>query len=196
MTEKLKEPVDKKNPNYYLDKDTMRDALRGYRDACIKAEELGQEQPEVPNYLGECFLNISRGLGMKHNFRRYSFLNDMIMDGVVTCLKYIRSFDPDKISTITNKPVSPLSYFTQCCFYAFINRINVEEEQAAVKWAMLSNTDIDSFQLDVEDKETFQLNMAEFIQSLGPQKIPKKEEKRQAREKKKQDYSPLDDLEE
>lgn len=187
----IKAPIDPKNPNYYLDKDAMRDALREHRDKCIQAEAEGKELPQVSEYLGSCFLSIAKGLGMKHNFRRYSFVNDMIMDGVMTCLKYVRSFDPDKISSRTNKPVSPLSYFTQVCWYAFINRINEEEDQAAVKWSLLLSSDIEAYSNDDEDGD-FKMNLADFMLSLGPQKhLEVKEKKKKAS---KQSISPLDDL--
>lgn len=188
----IRPPVDSKNPNYYLDKDQMRDALRKYRDDYRKSVEDGVEAPRVPEYLGECFLNISKGLAMKHNFRHYSFVNDMIMDGVMTCLKYIKSFDPDKISERTGKPVSPLSYFTQTCFYSFINRINEEEEEAAVKWELLLKADIEAYTEGDDDSGDFKMNLSEFIKALGPQKHIDK--KKQKTSKKKEPVSPFDDL--
>lgn len=179
---KIKKAVDKDNPNYYLDKDQMRNALREYRDACLKAESEGKELPVVSNYLAECFMNISKGLAMKHNFRNYSFINDMIMDGVVVCLKYIRSFDPDKISEKTGTPVSPLSYFTQSCFYAFLNRISAEEEEAAIKWSLLLKADLEAY-VDDSD-EGHQLKIEDFIKSLGPQKLLEKQENKKKKPKK------------
>lgn len=187
----IKAPIDPKNPNYYLDKDQMRNALREYRDDCIAAELNGTDAPIIPKYIGECFLNISKGLAMKHNFRKYSFNQDMVMDGVMTCVKNIRSFNPDMISTKTGQPVSPLAYFTQTCFFAFLNRIKLEEDQSAVKWALLLKEDIESYVSQAEG-EDFKLNLEDFIKCLGPQKFldqkPKKEKKAVIPK------TPLDDL--
>lgn len=193
MKNKIKERkiVDGDNPNYYLDKDEMRDALREHRDKCKEAEEAGRELPMVSDYLGKCFLDIARGLAMKHNFRNYSFIKDMEMDGVMTCLRYIRSFDPDKISKITGKPVSPLSYFTQTCFYAFLNRMKKEEDEVIAKWAIISSTDIESFTIDGDDD--FNINMSDFIKNLGPKKLIKEIEKKE-KKKKEISASPLDDI--
>ena len=170
----------------------MRSALRSHREAFYKAESEGLPTPQVSNYLGECFMNIAKGLGMKHNFRRYSFLDDMVMDGVITCLKYIKSFDPDMVSKRTNKPVSPLGYFTQICFFAFLSRIQLEEKESIVKWELLIKTDIDSYTQDADEPD-FQLNMSEFIKSLGPQKLIDKKSKKEKTDKK-QTPSPLDQL--
>ncbi len=191
----LKKPVDPDNPNYYLDKTQMRDALREHRDACLAAEAEGKDTPPVSDYLGECFLNIAKGLAMKHNFRDYSFIQDMIMDGVMTCLKNIRSYDPDMISERTGTLVSPLSYFTQVCFWAFVNRLKKEEDQAAVKWSMFLDMDVNAYTNDADDEGDFQMNMAEWMSKLGPQKLLEKREKeRKIKEPKKQPPSPLDDI--
>ena len=188
---KLKEPVDPKNPNYYLDKDEMRNALREHRDKCNEAEANGEPLPQVSDYLAECFMNISKGLAMKYNFRKYSFIQDMIMDGVIKCLKGVRSFDPDMISEKTGKPVSPLAYFTQTCFYEFLIRLKAEEKEAAVKWSLLMKEDIDSYVSQAEDGD-FKLNLEDFIKTLGPQKFL--EQKSKPVKQKKSEKSPLDKL--
>lgn len=184
----IKPPVDPDNPTHYVNKEEMRQALIEHRAACLKAESEGKELPGVSNYLGDCFIKIAKGLAMKYNFRDYSYVNDMVMDGVYTCLKYVRSFDPDKISKITNKPVSAFSYFTQVCFYSFVNRIKTETKEADIKWALVLETDLESFSQG-EEGEEFKVNMAEFMNSLGPRRIQERKEKK-AKEK------PIDPMEE
>lgn len=193
MTDELhiKPPVDPKNTNYYVNKDELRDALRDYRDDCLRAEEAGETIPEVTRYIGESILQIATGLSQKYNFRNYSFVNDMIMDGVVQCLKYIRSFDPDMVSKRTNAPVSPLAYFTQTCFYAFINRIKVEKEQSKAKWALLTTADLTQYINQDEDGE-FTIGLEEFILQLGPQEFLEVEKKEPKIKKEKP--SPLDEF--
>jgi len=180
---KIKKPVDPKNPKYYLDKTAMNSALKDYKTACQAAESAGVETPGVPEYVGECFLNIAKGLAMKHNFRNYSFVGDMIGDGVMTCLRYVRSYDPDRLNPITHKPTSALSYFTQCCHFTFLTRIKTEKKQTKVKRALVYSADIDTFSLQHEDEGEFSINMNEFLSSLGtdeveeflPKKKPKEE---------------------
>lgn len=191
IMENLKETIDPDHPNYYLDKEEMRDALREYKKACELAESKGEEVPVVPDYLAECFLNISKGLAMKYNFRSYSFNQDMVMDGVIKCLKGIRSFDPDMISEKTGKLVSPLAYFTQTCFYEFLIRIKNEEKQSSVKWSLLLKEDIDSY-VSHDESGDFKLNLEDFIKCLGPQKFL--EVTKEKSSKKKDFSSPLDEL--
>lgn len=188
---KERKVVDAANPNYYLDKDEMRNALRDHRDSCLLAEKEGRELPPLSNYLGECFLYIAKGLGSKFNFRNYSFVKDMEMDGVMQCIRYVRAFDPDMISEKTGKPVSPLAYFTQTCWYAFINRLKLEEEEAKAKWAILLNSDLEAF--SSEDDNDFQMNMSDFIKNLGPQKLIEDIVKKPKKEKE-VPRTPLDDL--
>lgn len=166
----IKPAVDKDNPSYYIDKEQMRLALKKYKDDCLLAEAEGRETPRVPEYIGDCFLRIARGLGMKHNFRKYSFLNDMIGDAVITCLKGVRSYDPDMISEKTGKPTSAFSYFTQTCWFSFLNRIKEESYESSVKWSLFLQADVDSFAVNDEDSEDFKVNLAEFLKTIGPQK--------------------------
>lgn len=188
----IKAPVDAENPNYYLDKEQMREALREYRSQLFLSEQNETEPPRVSEYLGECFMNISKGLGMKHNFRRYSFVQDMIMDGVIKCLKGAKSFNPDMISERTGKLVSPLGYFTQVCFFEFLKRIKEEESESNIKWALLLKADIDSYTTGGDDDaDDFRLNMSEFIKALGPQKHVEEKPKKKI---KKPEISPLDDI--
>ena len=181
---KFKEPIDPDNPRYYLSKDDMHAALVEYRQQCEEAEAAGLEPPGISNYLGECFLNIAKGIAMKHNFRGYSFVNEMIGDGVMVCLKYVRSFNPSRLNATTGKPTSALSYFSQAIHFAYINRINLEAKQTRVKRAMIYSADLESFTTQDEDAGEFQLNLTEFISSLGKEEVEamtgKKKEKPEA----------------
>jgi hypothetical protein len=186
----IKPPVDVDNPTYYINKEQMRLALKEYKTQCELAEANGQEVPRVPEYLGDCFLKIARGLGMKYNFRQYSFLNDMIGDAVMTCLKRIRSYDPDRISDKTNKPTSAFSYFTRVCWYEFLAKIKEEDYEASVKWALFMQSDLDSFVAGADEAEDFKMDLNDFIRAIGPQKHLQKKEKK----KKPTIVSPLDEL--
>ena len=165
---KIRVAVDPANPRYYLDKDAMRDALRQYNNSYREAVRLEQPIPIIPNYLGECFLGIARGYANKYNFRNYSFVNDMIGDAVVTCIKYVKSYDPDRL-TDGGAPTSPLAYFTQTCHYAFLGRIAIEAKQSKLKRALVQSADLDTFALGQDDDAAdFHMHLNEFVNSLGP----------------------------
>jgi DNA-directed RNA polymerase specialized sigma subunit len=97
------------------------EALIEHRQACEKARSKGNPIPIIPNYIGECVFEIATRLARRPNFSGYSFKEDMIMDGVENCIKYIEKFDPDKSS-------NPFAYFTQVIWYAFLRRIGSEKK--------------------------------------------------------------------
>jgi hypothetical protein len=170
----LSKPAKPKKSNHYLDKAEMHAALVDYKEQCDSATAAGLEIPGVSAYLGACFLNIAQGMALKHNFRGYSFVNDMISDGVMVCLKYVRSYDPGRRNVDTGLATSPLSYFTQSCHFAFINRIKLEAKQTRVKRAMIYSADIDSFAVQDDDSNIgaeFRVNLSDFISSLGKDEV-------------------------
>ena len=79
-------------------------------------------------------------------------------------------------------------------FAAFVNRLKKEEDQAAVKWSLLLDMDVNAYTQDAEDSEDFQMNMAEWMSKLGPQKLIERREKEKKGKKAKKQHSPLDDI--
>jgi DNA-directed RNA polymerase specialized sigma24 family protein len=193
----IKAPIDPDNPNYYLDKSQLHAALKAHKVACLAAEEKGDPSPQTPEYVGACFLSIARGLAQKYNFRSYSYVNDMISDGLMSCLKYVRSYDPDRIG-VDGKPTSPLSYFTQTCYNAFIDRIKKEKKQTRVKRALIMSANFDTFSVSGDDDAAdYSANLNEFIMSLGSddEELDKKiRELNEAKDKDNAKPSPLDVL--
>ena len=57
----------KQKPHYVNNKDFL-EAMKGWKDKCKDAEELGEPQPPVTNYIGECFLKIANHLSYRPNF--------------------------------------------------------------------------------------------------------------------------------
>ena len=83
-------------------------------------------KPQIPRYIGECFLKIANHLSYKPNFVNYMFREDMISDGIENCVQYIHNFEPEKSN-------NPFAYFTQIIYYAFPRRIQKEKRQLEVK---------------------------------------------------------------
>jgi hypothetical protein len=185
----VKAPVDPNNPNYYLDKLEFNKALKEYKTQCLAAEaeyEIARKQaeaagsklpdladfiPGVSNYIGSCIIAIAKGVAKKHNFRNYSFIKEMEGGAILTCLRYIRSYDPDRL-TSDGQPTSALSYFTQTCHFSFIERIAKEDKQTKIKRALIMSADLDTYSLGSDDDaEEFRMNLTEFISSLGPDEV-------------------------
>lgn len=95
-----------------------------------------KELPQIPEYIGECFLKIATHLSFKPNFVNYTYRDDMISDGVENCLVYILNFDPAKSS-------NPFGYFTQIIYFAFLRRIQRERKHTYIKYKLMEKQAVD-----------------------------------------------------
>jgi len=145
MTEKIK-PRDK--PHYVNNRDfsyAVVDYVKEYRDA----QEAGAEKlPQVTDYIATCFMKICEGLSHKPNFVRYTYRDEMVMDGVENCLKAVYNYNIDA-ATRTGKP-NAFSYFTQIAYFAFIRRITKEKKQADIKFRFMEQADVEEFMTGID----------------------------------------------
>jgi hypothetical protein len=139
----------RKTENYVNNRDFL-DALMVYRKAVEKdffdknnrsptkddRSKLWEGKPQVPSYIGQCFLKIATHLSYKPNFVNYMFREDMICDGIENCLTYIHNFDPEKST-------NPFAYFTQIIYFAFLRRISKEKKQLEIKTKILERSGFD-----------------------------------------------------
>lgn len=72
-------------------------------------------------------LIIDRIIG-KAQFRGYSYHDDFKSDASFKILKYLDNFDHNKISSITNQPVSAFAYISTIIHNSFVHIINKERE--------------------------------------------------------------------
>ena len=77
----------KKKSVHYVDNKAFLVAMSEWRDKCKEAEEQGEENPPLTNYIGECFLKIATHLSYRPNFINYSYRDEMISDGIQNCLQ-------------------------------------------------------------------------------------------------------------
>lgn len=125
----------KKSEHYVNNKDFL-SALEQYAIDVERAKEKDQPKPQIPRYIGECFLKIANHLSYKPNFVNYMFKDDMICDGIENCVRYIHNFNPEKSK-------NPFAYFTQIIYYAFLRRIQQEKKQLEIKNKILEKTNFD-----------------------------------------------------
>ena len=123
----------KKKTEHYVNNKELLEALIVYRTKVAEAKENGTEKPRITDYLGSCFLKIATDLSYKPNFVYYMFRDDMISDGLETCVQYIHNFDPEKSR-------NPFAYFTQIIHYAFLRRIQKEKKQLDIKTKIIERT--------------------------------------------------------
>jgi hypothetical protein len=161
---------------HYINNEDFLKALVDYKTKCVEAEKAGKSKPNIPNYIGECFMKIAEGLSHKPNFINYTYRDEMISDGIENCLMYFENFDPTKSK-------NPFAYFTQVIYFAFLRRIQKEKKQLYVKYKATEMYGVlDEFEmLESEDGVTKQFelyeNISEFIETYEDAKKTKKESK-------------------
>lgn len=161
--------------NHYVNNAEMLAAVKQYKADIATARASGEEDPRIPEYIGECILKIATRLALKGNFINYSYRDDMILDGIENCMHCINSFDPDKSS-------NPFSYFTQVIYFAFLRRIAKEKKQSYIRGKLIQETAFESFDLqDHDDDVDFKNAYMAFIQShqnFDDSFVKKKEKKK------------------
>ena len=171
-----------KKEKHYVNNADFLQALIKYKEDCEVANKKKKQEPNIPDYIGECFLKIANHLSRKPNFISYSFRDEMIADGIENCLQYFRNFNPEKSK-------NPFAYFTQIIYYAFLRRITKEKKQLYVKYKATEQIGIlDEFEMFTDENgnpKQFQLyeNISEFIHNFEESKRKKKEEKTKGVEK-------------
>jgi hypothetical protein len=126
----------RKRSEHYINNKEFLAALIEYRNAVATAKLQDKPKPQIPRYIGECFLKIANHLSFKPNFINYMFKDDMICDGIENCVQYIHNFDPEKSQ-------NPFAYFTQIIHYAFLRRIQKEKKQMEIKNKILERSGYD-----------------------------------------------------
>lgn len=137
------EPKSKKRKPHYVNNKEFSTAVVAYVDSVNHAKSKDLEIPTITNYIGECFLKICEGLSHAPNFIRYSYRDEMVMDGVENCVKAIMNYDVTK-TTRTGLP-NAFSYFTQISYFAFLRRIAKEKKQHDIKLKYIETAGIEAF---------------------------------------------------
>jgi hypothetical protein len=159
MTTKIK-PKDK--PHYVNNKEFSQ-AVMDYALSVRSAKDVDEVPPKVTNYIATCFMKISEGLSHRPNFVRYTYREEMVMDGVENCLRAINNYKIDTV-TRTGNP-NAFSYFTQICFFAFIRRITKEKKQQEIKFRFIEKMGIEDFAAMGMDDQGAQQTM-EYVDTL------------------------------
>lgn len=108
----------KKDPVHYVDNKRLYQALVEYR---------AQKEPrKITDEIGLAIMKICKGLSLAHNFRSYSYRDEMIDDAVENVIYAVPFFDPEKST-------NPFGYFTLVAWRAFIRRIQSEQKQNYIK---------------------------------------------------------------
>jgi hypothetical protein len=118
--------------NDYITNQQLQEEMIIYKDRYNKAKAEGLPPPPLTDFIGKCILQIANGLAEKSQFRNYTFINEMISDGIENCVRYLYNFDPVNYS-------NPFAYITQIAKFAFIRRIKDEAQEQYFKMKALQD---------------------------------------------------------
>jgi hypothetical protein len=159
--------------NNYINNGDFLDALISYKKSCDLAKTSGSSKPQIPNYIGECFLKIAENLAKRPNFYAYTFKEEMVSDAIENMLMYFENFDPEKSK-------NPFAYFTQISWYAFVRRIAKEKKQQYIKYKVTESFGaLDEGELlelgngEIKQLEVYE-NMYDFIEKYEETEFKKK----------------------
>lgn len=104
----------KKRKHYVTNKDLLLE-IQEYKKTGIVSEELG-----------EMILSIAKNYATKGSFSGYTWKEDMISESVLTIIKYIHNFDPEKSKNC-------FAYFTTIIYHSFLNYIKKQKKHSEIK---------------------------------------------------------------
>lgn len=86
-----------------------------------------KEKPRIDKYIGECIYLLATRIATRGNFSGYSYISEMIGDGIENCITYLDNFNPEKSS-------NPFGYFSLIITRAFIRRIDKEKKSQYIMY--------------------------------------------------------------
>lgn len=128
---------------HYVNNKEFSSAVVDYVKSVKAAGKAKVEEPQMPEYIGNCLLKITEGLSRKPNFIRYTYRQEMVADAIVNCVKVLKNFDI-KVKTRSGLP-NAFAYFTQISYYAFLRRIAKEKRVQDTKILYMEHAGIESF---------------------------------------------------
>lgn len=156
--------MSKKESVHYVNNADFSKAVVEYVKETNEYKKNGEEPPKIPDYIAQCFLRIAEGLSHKHNFIRYTYREEMVMDAVENCLKAIENYNIET-ATRTGKP-NAFAYFTQITWFAFLRRISKEKKQQDIKLKYLLKSSVEDFIDGYDPREEGAQEISSYIDIL------------------------------
>lgn len=138
----------------YIDDAKFLETFRRYIEHRDKNKAEGIDPPKIPEEIGAAFVQIANKLATRWNFNKYTFLDEMISDGILDAVKAVDLFDPVK-------GTKPFAYYTQIIFWAFVRRIDKEKREREARDEMMFDSGFESCVVEHDDE--FNINKDELF---------------------------------
>ena len=101
----------------YLDENLLREEIQKYQSKIKKNKiEKTVYLPEMNNILGNMFLELTKRISQRNNFKNYTNLEEMRQEACIKCIKAVPNFD-------LNRGTKAFSFFTQIVWMSFLQDI-------------------------------------------------------------------------
>lgn len=111
----------------YVDNQKLTQIMISWAAEVAHAKKNNLEHPRIPEFVGQAIMLIATNLARKGNFRDYSWVDEMIEDGIDACVRYLHNWRPD--ATTRGGYPNPYGYISRIVEQAFRHRIEIEKRQ-------------------------------------------------------------------
>lgn len=119
--------MQKKQKHHYIDGKKFLRRVVVQKNKYNLAKKNGTlETFEQDPYVLNCYILLNKRIATKYNFSGYSYIDEMISEGIMNCFLYWHNFNPDKTTNV-------FAYFTTVSSQAFIRYIKKEKKQTMIK---------------------------------------------------------------
>jgi len=159
----------KESKEFYVSNKQLYEEYVSWYASLRAAAEVGAEEPQIPPFIVDAMMKISRRLTYNHKFINYTFKDDMISDALYDCVRFAKKFKEVYVNKDGETlPGNPFSYLTTICFNAFLRRIDKEKTQKYVKAMIVAESpDEDFLDSACEDDAHYKNSYIEFLREVG-----------------------------
>jgi len=162
--------------NHYVDNAKFLEALIEYKKEVNAAKAEGRPRPQIPDYIGSCFLQIANKISYTGLFGYFhAYREEFLGDAAENCCQYIDNFDP-AISK------HPFAYFTQIISFAFMRRIKKEGKHTYIKYKSIEASklyDTEEFMHYLQKSKLLTPERREFISKFESFMAKSKQDKKE-----------------
>ena len=138
----------------YVDKEALYDDIVNWQDAVASAQAAGVEPPIMPNSVGAAILEIANGMATRWNFRDYSWIDEMVGDGIEAATRAVAKFDRG------HEKRNPFGFLTFVIWRAFVTRLKLEKKLHEDKMKMMLDETFEGYERgEFDDNELSKTGM-------------------------------------
>jgi hypothetical protein len=145
---------------HYVDKKKLYDDLCDWKIRADAAQAEGLQKPKLPDSVGRVIMDMARHMGSRGNFRNYTFIDEMISDGIVDAVRATNAFDPKRLGKAGE--VNPFGFLSLIIWRSFTSRILNERKKQATKVAMMIDPTYETYTSD--DGENYDIDQSDVGQ--------------------------------